>query len=148
MVKIIAVHNQKGGVGKTTTTTNVGFELARKGYKVLLADLDPQATLTSALGVTDPEETVFSALQGAVDGKETRLPWIRLQENISLCPSCRKMADAEYLLQNEYGRENFLKELYNPQNEMFRLLGTKRSFSQNETFFFSHPYPPTLPFST
>ena len=38
--------------------------------------------------------------------------------------------------------------IYNPQNEMFRLLGTKRSFSQNETFFFSHPYPPTLPFST
>jgi putative ABC transport system permease protein len=37
--------------------------------------------------------------------------------------------------------------MYNPQNEMFRLLGTKRSFSQNETFFFSHPYPPTLPFS-
>lgn len=36
---------------------------------------------------------------------------------------------------------------YNPQNEMFRLFGTKRSFSQNETFFFSHPYPPTLPFS-
>ena len=40
------------------------------------------------------------------------------------------------------------KFTYNPQNEMFRLLGTKRSFSQNETFFFSHPYPPTLPFST
>lgn len=40
------------------------------------------------------------------------------------------------------------KIVYNPQNEMFRLLGTKRSFSQNETFFFSHPYPPTLPFST
>lgn len=39
-------------------------------------------------------------------------------------------------------------KIYNPQNEMFRLLGTKRSFSQNETFFFSHPYPPTLPFST
>lgn len=38
-------------------------------------------------------------------------------------------------------------EKYNPQNEMFRLLGTKRSFFQNETFFFSHPYPPTLPFS-
>lgn len=41
-----------------------------------------------------------------------------------------------------------VKSIYNPQNEMFRLLGTKRSFSQNETFFFSHPYPPTLPFST
>ena len=42
---------------------------------------------------------------------------------------------------------NELGVIYNPQNEMFRLLGTKRSFSQNETFFFSHPYPPTLPFS-
>ena len=42
----------------------------------------------------------------------------------------------------------YLGSLYNPQNEMFRLLGTKRSFSQNETFFFSHHYPPTLPFST
>lgn len=41
-----------------------------------------------------------------------------------------------------------IRLMYNPQNEMFRLLGTKRSFSQNETFFFSHPYPPTLPFST
>lgn len=40
-----------------------------------------------------------------------------------------------------------IMHIYNPQNEMFRLLGTKRSFSQNETFFFSHPYPPTLPFS-
>lgn len=45
--------------------------------------------------------------------------------------------------------DNFIQlpAIYNPQNEMFRLLGTKRSFSQNETFFFSHPYPPTLPFS-
>lgn len=47
-----------------------------------------------------------------------------------------------------YQKGKALKGLYNPQNEMFRLLGTKRSFSQNETFFFSHPYPPTLPFST
>ena len=44
-------------------------------------------------------------------------------------------------------QDDFYDGMYNPQNEMFRLLGTKRSFSQNETFFFSHPYPPTLPFS-
>lgn len=49
---------------------------------------------------------------------------------------------------NIFQTNNEALRLYNPQNEMFRLLGTKRSFSQNETFFFSHPYPPTLPFST
>ena len=47
-----------------------------------------------------------------------------------------------------YSKNRRILDIYNPQNEMFRLLGTKRSFSQNETFFFSHPYPPTLPFST
>ena len=46
-----------------------------------------------------------------------------------------------------FAQGNGMAGIYNPQNEMFRLLGTKRSFSQNETFFFSHPYPPTLPFS-
>lgn len=52
--------------------------------------------------------------------------------------------------QTDENGKNFYRssDIYNPQNEMFRLLGTKRSFSQNETFFFSHPYPPTLPFST
>lgn len=59
-------------------------------------------------------------------------------------------AEGEYIAssdQDDIWRPDKI-EIYNPQNEMFRLLGTKRSFSQNETFFFSHPYPPTLPFST
>lgn len=49
---------------------------------------------------------------------------------------------ASEMLKNELGLTKAESLFYNPQNEMFRLLGTKRSFSQNETFFFSHPYPP------
>lgn len=49
--------------------------------------------------------------------------------------------DIEYIVVDGASKDNSLAVIYNPQNEMFRLLGTKRSFSQNETFFFSHPYP-------
>ena len=54
--KIIAVMNQKGGVGKTTTTINLGVGLANAGHHVLLVDADPQASLTVALGMKAPDE--------------------------------------------------------------------------------------------
>ena len=53
---IYAISNQKGGVGKTTMTLNLGASLTRMGYKVLLCDLDPQANLTMALGYQQPDE--------------------------------------------------------------------------------------------
>ena len=55
MCKVIAIANQKGGVGKTTTTVNLGIGLARKGKRVVLIDADPQGSMTVSLGIDEPD---------------------------------------------------------------------------------------------
>lgn len=110
MSRIIAIANQKGGVGKTTTTVNLAACLANAGKKVLLIDIDPQGNSTSGLGIDKRrcEKTVYDCLIN-----EERMEDVAIQtqyENLFVCPSNLDLSGAEIELISVMGRENRLKQ--------------------------------------
>lgn len=109
MVRIISVANQKGGVGKTTTTVNLGASLAYLGKKVLLVDIDAQGNATSGVGIRKPDvkEDIYDILVNEVDIKETILPTSR--ENLFIVPATLQLAGAEIELTSMMARESRLK---------------------------------------
>ncbi|MBO1004163.1 ParA family protein [Pseudogracilibacillus auburnensis] len=110
MGKIIAITNQKGGVGKTTSTVNLGASLAQLGNKVLLVDIDPQGNATSGVGINkgDMDQCVYNILVEDLDAKEVCIP--TEVENLSIIPATIQLAGAEIELVPTISREVKLKK--------------------------------------
>lgn len=109
MQRVIAVANQKGGVGKTTTAINVGALLAKSGKSVLLVDLDPQANLTSGIGLNKNLEKTIQDVLFEDDALRSAIVETEF-ENLSVLPARPELATAEVDLVNELAREQRLKQ--------------------------------------
>lgn len=109
MGKIIAVTNQKGGVGKTTTAVNLSASLAYKGKRILLVDSDPQGNSTSGVGV-EKEQMQYSLYDCLADSDLVQAAIIKTrQKNLSVIPSKNDLSAAEIELAGENDREFILK---------------------------------------
>ena len=106
--RILAIANQKGGVGKTTTTVNLAACIAELGYRVLVVDFDPQANATSALGI-DPRSIEKSTYDVILNDVNLRDCIIKSQwESLSVAPSNLNLAGAEIELVSAFNRERLL----------------------------------------
>jgi chromosome partitioning protein len=107
--RIVSLVNQKGGVGKTTSTKNIGAGLTNLGYAVLLIDLDPQASLTYSLGIPAHElsRTIYEVLKEEVKAEEV----IILKYGLHIIPASLSLSGAEIELSGIAGRELLLKEV-------------------------------------
>ena len=126
---VIAVVNQKGGTGKTTTCENLGIGLAMEGKNVLLVDVDPQASLTISMGWPKPDEleTTLSTLMGKVLEDKPIQPGegvLHHAEGVDLIPSSIELAGMEVGLVNAMSREKILKRQINPRLRIEGILMT------------------------
>jgi len=109
MSKVVTISNHKGGVGKTTSTINIGAGLNSLGKKVLLIDLDPQANLSQSLGLIDQERNIYGAIRG-----DYKLQPVSIAKGLDVIPSTLDLSGAEIELSGEAGREYILRELIEP----------------------------------
>jgi chromosome partitioning protein len=120
-MKTIAITNQKGGVGKTTTTVNLGAALALKGKKVLVVDLDPQAHLTTSLGIKEYEleKTIYEVFKRTITINDALINLGRPNNNFWLLPASLTFSVADTEFSAEAGREYLLKEALQELDQQF-----------------------------
>lgn len=119
MTKIIALVNQKGGTGKTTSTINIAAGLTNRGYKVLAVDLDAQGSLTASLGIEthNNPHTIYEALQGQIKAQDCII-----EKSFDVIPSDIRLSGAEIELVSVPGRETILKEILDPLVNIYDII--------------------------
>lgn len=122
MGRIIAIANQKGGVGKTTTAVNLSAALAAAGKKTLIIDMDPQGNTTTGLGLdkNELEHTVYEVISDEISFNECICP--EVIENLSLAPANRNLAGAEIELMTVDRMQYILKEKLQPAVENYEFI--------------------------
>jgi chromosome partitioning protein len=123
MSKVIAVVNNKGGVGKTTLTINLAATLVQEGKKVAMLDFDPQCSLTIGAGYKLDEltYTITDVLNAVVNGRMETIEntWLKHEEGMHLMPADKNLVGFESSLLQEYGRELFLKRYVDTIKDQF-----------------------------